>query len=92
MRNGLVIGVEYTRYLSRPTVPSLVPSKIEEILTRRGLPGAVKRVKTVVNNAMYPATRREGTRYACDEAERAAGEHVIKRKLNGNTYGIAPIT
>jgi len=67
----------------------------EEIATRRGLPGAMKRVKTAVNNVMYPVMRdaQEGrdTR-ATRRWGRADGEHVIKRKLNGNTYGIAPIT
>lgn len=67
---------------------------MKKIATRRGLPGAVKHVKTAVNNVMYPTMRagEEGARYACDEVGKAAGEHVIKRKLNGNTYGIAPIT
>lgn len=32
---------------------------MKKIATRRGLPGAVKRVKTAVNNVMYPAMRRE---------------------------------
>lgn len=66
----------------------------EEIAAHRGLPGAVKRVKRAVNNVIYPD---DACWYAYDAAQRergrgGSGRHVIKRKLNGNTYGIAPIT
>jgi len=76
------------RVISRSVIPILHPNG-EGTVARRGLPGAVKRVKMAINNVMYPAMwgmcvrRGEG---------RAVNRHVIKRKLNGNTYGIAPIT
>lgn len=46
--------------------PSLGLSKDEEIATRHGLPGVVKRVKTAINNVMYPAMCRR-MRNACDD-------------------------
>lgn len=52
----------------------------------------MKRVQTAVNNVMYPAMCRVDEIRVRRDAGKAAGEHVIKRKLNGNTYGIAPIT